>query len=144
MEVVHELVALQHDDLEVAVITAPEIALDDRRRPRRMRRDHLAARPRQIDVRVVVEVVHELVALQHDDLEVAVIPAPEIALNDRRRPRRMRRDHLAARPRQIDVRVVVEVVHELVALQHDDLEVAVIAAPEIALNDRRRPRRTSA
>ena len=40
-------------------------------------RDHLAARPRQIDVRVVVEVVHELVALQRDDLEVAVIPPPK-------------------------------------------------------------------
>ena len=140
VEVVDELVSLQDHYFEVAVIAASEVALDDRTRAGGSIADALAALPRQVHVRVVVKPVPKLVSLQDHHLEVAVIAASEVALDDRTRAGGSIADALAALPRQVHVRVVVKPVPKLVSLQDHHLEVAVIAAPEVALDDRARSR----
>ena len=143
VEVVNEIVAFQNHDLEVLMRVAKS-ALDDGAWAGRGGCNGLGTSPRQRHIRIVVEVVDQLVALQDHDFEVAVIAAAEIRLDDRARTGRIRTDGLAALPRQRHVGVVVEVVGQFVALEDDNLKIAMIATAEIRLDNRAGPRRSVA
>ena len=85
---------------------------------------------------VVMKVVDELISFENHHLEVAVSVRPEVRLDDRARSRGAIADPLRSLPRQADVGVVVKPVPEFVARPQDDFEVAVIAAAEVALDNR--------
>src|SRR5271166_4100381 len=103
----------------------------------------LGAPPRARDVAVVVEVMDESPPLGDDDLEVPMIAALEVALDDAARPGGLARNDLAAHPSGRHTAVVTPVVNEIAALEDDRLEIAMRAAapaPEIALNEAPRVR----
>jgi hypothetical protein len=79
------VVPLEHDELEVAVAAAAEVALDDAAGAGRAIGDRSDPRP-VLDRRVSAAlVVDQLVALEHDALQVAATAAvPEVALDDPR------------------------------------------------------------
>src|SRR5512133_2619231 len=122
------------ENLEVARPPWPPRAPREASGARRGDAHDLAALPGEHDVGVVVPVVDEVMPLEHDHLEVSVNDAAG-ALDDRPRPTRLRRDRLSALPRQAYVRVVVPVVDEIRAFEHDHLEVAVVVAAEVGLDD---------
>src|SRR5271166_4443029 len=139
VEIVNEGAAFDGHELEIAMVPAFEVALDDLRRRPRGSRDRLRATPWIGDVAVVVEIVDEVRAFANHDFEVAVIAALEVALDDRAAAGRCGRDDLGTPPRTSHVAVVVKIVDEGAPLEDDDLEIPVIAALEVALDDAARP-----
>src|SRR5262249_42952516 len=80
-EIVDELVAFENHHLEVAVLAAAEIRLDDAAGAGGLAADRLRPPPGQPHVRVVMPPVRQLASLQRNDLEVLVVVRPEVSLD---------------------------------------------------------------
>lgn len=98
-------------------------------------RDGLASLPGFVYVIVFMEVVDKRSPFANENFKVAVAAAAEIALDNGSRAGSMARNDLAAFPGIVDIIVFVEVMDEVGPFQRDDLEIAMTAGTEIALDD---------